>query len=382
MIIGIDATNIRAGGGVTHLKELLNHSNPEINNFKKIIVWSSNITLSKIQNKSWIIKKSPKFLNQNLFFRIFWQIFFLKREAKKNKCDIIFVPGGSVSTSFRPIVTMSRNMLPFESKELNRFGFTFTFFKLYLLKFIQIRSFRSANGLIFLNNYAKENIIKYLNKRKLNYSIIPHGVSSNFLFNPQIRNFKNFDNFTYNNPCKILYVSIIDNYKHQKNVILAINNLRKQNIPVSIDLIGPPGLGYKEFNKVLNNINNHKDFIYYHGNVDHNVLNKYYYNADIFLFASTCENMPNILLESMAAGLPIACSNAGPMPEILKDCGVYFDSENINSIETTLSNLIKSKQIRENLSSKVYLESLNYNWGKCTDETFQYLNNFKMKKVN
>ena len=68
MIIGIDATNIRSGGGITHLKELLNNSNPKNNNFEKIIIWSSYLTLEKIENKFWIIKKSPKFLNKNLFF--------------------------------------------------------------------------------------------------------------------------------------------------------------------------------------------------------------------------------------------------------------------------------------------------------------------------
>lgn len=379
MIIGIDATNIRGGGGITHLTELLNHSSPQKNNFNKIIVWSSEITLNKIENKLWLIKISPKFLNKNLFFRIIWQVFFLKKEAKKNNCDIIFVPGGSVSTSFRPIVTMSRNMLPFELKELKRFGFTFTFFKLYLLKFIQLRSFRKVNGLIFLNNYAKNNIINYLNNEKLIHTIIPHGVSNNFSFNPQLRNLRKFEDFTLTNPCKILYVSIIENYKHQKNVILAINNLKKRNIPISIDLIGPPGLGYKEFNNVLNNIDNSKEFINYHGNVEHKYLNQFYNNADIFLFASTCENMPNILLESMAAGLPIACSNAGPMPEILKNFGVYFDSEDLNSIETTILNLIKSNKIREELSAKVYIESLKYNWDKCAVDTYIFLNKIAKK---
>jgi glycosyltransferase involved in cell wall biosynthesis len=379
MIIGIDATNIRTGGGVTHLKELLNHSDPKNNNFKKIIVWSNNETLKKIDDKYWIIKRSPYLLNKSLFFRIFWQIIFLKSEAKKYNCDLIFVPGGSVATSFRPIVTMSRNMLPFELKELKRFGFTFTFFKLYLLKYIQISSFKNVNGLIFLNKYAKDNISKYLPKNKLIYSIIPHGVSNNFSFNPNARYFRKYDDFTFLNPCKILYVSIIENYKHQKNVILAVNNLRKKNIPIIIDLIGPHGLGYTEFNKVLNNINNYKEFINYHGNVDHSLLSKYYHETDIFLFASTCENMPNILLESMAAGLPIACSQAGPMPEILKHFGLYFESDNILSIENALLNLMKSKELREKLSNGAFNESLNYNWYKCANETFDFLNKISKK---
>ena len=35
--------------------------------------------------------------------------------------------------------------------------------------------------------------------------------------------------------------------------------------------------------------------------------------------------MPNTLVEAMASGLPIACSDRGPMPEVLGDGGVLFD---------------------------------------------------------
>ena len=59
----------------------------------------------------------------------------------------------------------------------------------------------------------------------------------------------------------------------------------------------------------------------------HDDLHQKYLDADLGLFASSCENMPNILLETMGAGLPIACSNRQPMPEILKNGGEYFDPE-------------------------------------------------------
>lgn len=55
------------------------------------------------------------------------------------------------------------------------------------------------------------------------------------------------------------------------------------------------------------------DIIYrcinYMGLIDHDKLTDIYKNADGFVFASSCENQPIILLEAMAAGLPIACSN-------------------------------------------------------------------------
>ena len=95
-----------------------------INNFKKIIIWGNINTLKLIKNNSWIIKITPKELESGLISRFFWQRFQLSKQAKALKCDLLLIPGGSFSCSFRPIVTMSRNMLPFEWSEAKRYGFS------------------------------------------------------------------------------------------------------------------------------------------------------------------------------------------------------------------------------------------------------------------
>ena len=48
MRIGIDASNIRAGGGLNHLIQILNHFNKNIFNIQKIFVWSTKKTIKKI----------------------------------------------------------------------------------------------------------------------------------------------------------------------------------------------------------------------------------------------------------------------------------------------------------------------------------------------
>ena len=40
MVLGIEASNIRAGGGITHLMELLAAFNEKETKFTRIIVWS------------------------------------------------------------------------------------------------------------------------------------------------------------------------------------------------------------------------------------------------------------------------------------------------------------------------------------------------------
>ena len=53
----------------------------------------------------------------------------------------------------------------------------------------------------------------------------------------------------------------------------------------------------------------------------------YLARSDLFIFASSCENLPITMLEAMASGIPICCSNRGPMPEVLGREGCYFDPE-------------------------------------------------------
>jgi len=50
-------------------------------------------------------------------------------------------------------------------------------------------------------------------------------------------------------------------------------------------------------------------WVHYRGAVSYDALHQIYAEADIGNFASSCENLPIILLVTMAAGLPVVCSN-------------------------------------------------------------------------
>ena len=124
MIIGIDACNIRQGGGVTHLSQLLNESNPQRHGFTKIVVWSNKKTLSCLPDFDWIEKKNNWFLEKNFISAFYFQLFMFSSELKSNFCDIVFVPGGTFLSFFRPFVTVSQNMLPFDLNEAFRYRST------------------------------------------------------------------------------------------------------------------------------------------------------------------------------------------------------------------------------------------------------------------
>ena len=79
---------------------------------------------------------------------------------------------------------------------------------------------------------------------------------------------------------------------------------------MSLTLIGG-GKG-RAMNKLLRQVKKsdpYSEFIKILPFLPHQKLPKYLAKADIFIFASSCENMPNTLIEGMAAGMPIASSN-------------------------------------------------------------------------
>ena len=67
--IGIDATNIRIGGGVTHLLELLNGIDPKAMGVKEVVIWAGSKTLQNLPDCPWINKVNPPSLDKRLYER-------------------------------------------------------------------------------------------------------------------------------------------------------------------------------------------------------------------------------------------------------------------------------------------------------------------------
>ena len=95
--------------------------------------------------------------------------------------------------------------------------------------------------------------------------------------------------------------------------------------------------------------------------------------ADLFVFASSCETFGITLLEGMAAGLPIACSNRSSLPETLRDGGVYFDPEDEESIAMAIEQIIQSPALRSAIAQRAKTLSQEYSWKRCADETFSFI---------
>ena len=373
MRLGIDASNVRSGGGIIHLQKILEQAEPKKHLINRVVVWGGDTSLDNLPDKPWLeLRKIPN-LNQQTSQRLFWQQTKLGKLAHEY-CDLLFVPGGLYLGGFSPYVTMFQNMQIFESKERIREGFSKEWLRLSLLKWAQSRTFREASGLICLSEYSHNYLTQHHSFLidQTPVQLIPHGtekVKNEHILSDIKRN-------PINGTIRLLYVSTVKKYKHQWNLIDAVGLLRKEGISVELHLVGGGDSQALEIMRdAIHRNKSEKNFIFYHGSLPYEQTLEWYHKADIFVFPSTCETFGISLLEAMTAGLPIASSDRGPMPEVLKDAGLYFNPESVTSIKNCLRYMIENPDLMQSLGSKAKKYSENYSWEKCADETFAFLSN-------
>lgn len=374
MRIAIDASNIRAGGGLTHLVEILTALNPKEHEIDKIVLFGSKNTLNALPNKNSYEFVCCNALNKNNVSSLLWQYLWLPKLLKESNCDILFAPGGILPFGLSiPAVTMSQNLLPFDKDALSLYNKNRVkeICRLKILKTLQSDSFKRSDGIIFLTNYAKQYVLNIVPRASNNTVVVPHGLNANFLNKPRYQHGPRKYSFEY--PFKLIYVSIVSLYKHQWQVARSVAYLRNQGYPISIDFVGPPQLGMPLLNKVLSELDPSSNYMRFVGSIEYSKLPEIYKSADLFVFASSCETFGQILLEAMASGLPIACSNRSALPEILGDAGEYFDPENPIEIANAILNLFNSPVKRAFAAKNNYLNAQNYSWKVCAYDTFSFI---------
>ncbi len=372
MIVGVDASNLLNGGGVTHLAafvdDLCGHSR-----YDKVYIWASHNTLSRLPKRKPqnVIYVSPSMLNMGYIQRLIWVCFFLSKEARRVGVDVLFVPGSLYLGSFKPFVTMHRNSLPFDKRQRKEFGFGLMRAKLFLLYFFQSITFLRADGIIFLSKFAYDDITSTHKIKPRNYSIVPHGVSDVFrgACDHPVDLVRDRDSVV-----EVIYVSTFYPYKHQKELVKAVSILSQSGVMLRINFVGGGSRTYQDQVERLAENEGIVQQVVFHGSLNLDEMISLYRKCDVAVYASACENFPNIVVEMMAVGIPIVSSGLGPMKEVLEDAAMYFDPRDPESIASAIKGFVAQDDMhRDCLVEKALKKSEKYSWEKTFSKTHQFI---------
>ena len=121
-VIGIDASRNRSGGAIAHLIGILTECNVKEHDIKEIHIWSHRSLLDKLPNVVWLIKHNPISLEMSLSHQLIWQAFSFSKELKLAGCDILFSTSATSVSRFKPMVSLSQDMLCYEPGIMQYFG--------------------------------------------------------------------------------------------------------------------------------------------------------------------------------------------------------------------------------------------------------------------
>jgi len=344
MKISVDAITLKSGGGKKHLEGML--SSISDNSKFKYIVWvDKDSPFIKYSNKKIEIIIISDFFSSTIGY-VIWQLFLFEIKSFLKGSKILFIPSGLSLTYplFLKKVSVFRNML-FEELDQIFLHEKKNILILLSKKFIHDYTILTSHCYICLNKHARK-IIRKKSSRKKFIPVIPHStetledaLNGTNLENDYCKNFKNFK-------LNIFYPSHISPYKNQHLVIKEFDEFMSSIKKENKNLIGlhfAGGKTYPYFFKVQKSIelSKYKKNINIYENLPQRMLFANMKKANVLIFASSCENHPNLIFEMIQYNSNILCHDK----EIYKsEFGDYFQYFDINK-KGSLSKLLKNKYL-------------------------------------
>ena len=140
----------------------------------------------------------------------------------------------------------------------------------------------------------------------------------------------------------VLYVSRIEHPgKNHVGLIRAFSILksRHKGLPHELVFAGPEWNGADEVHREAAASPVAPD-IRFLGSLSADLLTALYSTADLFVFPSLYEGFGLPVLEAMASGVPVACSNVSSIPEVAGDAAELFDPEDPDGIATVMERVL------------------------------------------
>lgn len=177
-------------------------------------------------------------------------------------------------------------------------------------------------------------------------------------------------------PATILYVGRVDPYKNVPELIRIFSDLiNKDGLDARLRLIGPRDPRYLQVEEVIA-ATGVGDRIDWPGYVSGDDLRRAYQQATVFAMPSLYEGFGLPVLEAMACGTPVVCSNRASLPEVAGDAAWLLDPADHESWRQALHTLCSQPGQTAEWRAKGLARATQFTWTRTAKETIQVYETF------
>lgn len=350
----VNGIHAKSGGGVTYLRNIL----PILAEDGDL---ETHLLLHRDQSELYGLLSEKVRVHllefDNRFFpALVWEQLALPFVARSMSADVTFSPAnyGPLFAPNRVIVL--RNSLAVVGRE-TRISRRFYWIGLALMTGLSLLTSTKA---IAVSRYARNALTFGFGSRlRDRVTIVNHGV--NPVFSP--------DDAVDREP-HLLAVSDIYIQKNFHTLIEAMAAVHRRRPEIKLKIAGRSiDAGYmKELQERIAELKL-TDVVEFLGEKRTGDLLELYRRCLVFVFPSTVETFGNPLVEAMACGAPIACSNTAAMPEIVGDAAEFFSPLDAGEMASRILAIAGDPALRRELGLRARKRAAGYSWSRAASET-------------
>lgn len=166
----------------------------------------------------------------------------------------------------------------------------------------------------------------------------------------------------------ILYVGRADPYKNLPRLVEALAGVRANGVPARLRVVGSPDPRYPEAPQRARELGIER-FVDWTGYVSTEQLIREYQTADVFCLPSRYEGFGLTVLEAMACGTPVVCSNIGSLPEVAGDAARTVDPALLPQLVDALTEVLTNPEVWRDLSRRGLERAAQFTWERTAKLT-------------
>lgn len=216
-----------------------------------------------------------------------------------------------------------------------------------------------ANLILTVSNWSRQDVTREMAVPKERVLAIPNGVAAEYKpAEPNPRKGKT-----------ILYVGRFDPYKNVAGLLDIFARVRQAGHPdIRLRIVGSPDPRYPEPQRKAAALGLN-DWIDWTGYCDGGDLVKAYQQADVFVLPSRYEGFGLTVVEAMACGTPVVCSDRSSLPEVAGDAALLCDPDDAEGFAAAIARVLDDKALAIDLGRKGIERATRYTWARTAELT-------------
>ena len=226
---------------------------------------------------------------------------------------------------------------------------------------------RRAGHIIAVSEQSKRDIVEAYSVAPEKITVIYEAADPRFC--PQPANTAADVRTRYGLPDRyLLFVGTIEPRKNLGRVLAAFERLHAERLTDALVIVGKRGWLYDDFFARLEG-SPAKQAVIFPGFVPDTDLPAVYAAAQAFAFPSEFEGFGLPVLEAMACGTPVVCSNTSSLPEVAGDAALLVDPLEVDALTDALGRVLRDPALAADLRARGLAQAARFSWARAAEET-------------